>query len=271
MNILKQSTFINEAPKTTAHWKHLSMLLGLNIIILSFFSWILPIRFETNDDVTMLLLASGKITGTPEAHLVYINYILGYLLTKCYTICNNIEWYTIFLFSIHICSFTIIIWQILLKKSSTLMKGLSILLFYSIEIRLLLCFQFTTTAALAAVAGLLLITKTSWIQKIMGLMLFLFAVLLRFEAAYLVCIVFSPFYVTLIYPFKKSVFYKSLIIIFAGFILIMASQYLNFKAYQQSSDWKYFYDCEQYRGFIPDNTNAYTINNQLPVSKNDFS
>jgi hypothetical protein len=268
---LNNKYFESKLSSTPEGWRLPVLLFVLNILFFATFAWLLPIRFETNDDTTMLLLASGKITGTPEAQLVYVKYILGLLLSKSYSFCDKIEWYTIYLFSLHVCSFTIIIWQIIQKKGSNLLKWLYIFLFYVIEIRLLLTFQFTTTAALAALAGLILITKTPWFHKIIGLVLFLFAILLRFESTYLVCVIFSPFYIQLIYPFKKTVFYKSLVIIIVGLMLIMVCQFLHTRAYQQSNDWKYFTICNKYRGFITDNPNTYKANNKLAVSNNDFS
>ncbi|MGB0165887.1 MAG: hypothetical protein ACPF8V_03430, partial [Luteibaculum sp.] len=52
------------------------------------------IRFEQNDDVMMLLLASGAYTGEPEYRLVFMNPMLGHLLNALYQGKESIEWYT---------------------------------------------------------------------------------------------------------------------------------------------------------------------------------
>ena len=57
----------------------------------------LPFRFEENDDVIMLLLASGNYTGNFESNLIFINPIYGGLVAFLYKSIKGIEWYT-FLF-----------------------------------------------------------------------------------------------------------------------------------------------------------------------------
>ena len=75
-------------------------------------AYLLPIRFETNDDVVMLLLASGNITGTPEFFLVFINAIYGFLVSSLYKIFPFVEWYTLLFSFIHIVSISVLVTQI---------------------------------------------------------------------------------------------------------------------------------------------------------------
>ena len=44
----------------------------------------LPIRFEENDDIVMLLLASGNYTGELESTLIFIHPIYGVFLNILY-------------------------------------------------------------------------------------------------------------------------------------------------------------------------------------------
>ena len=76
-----------------------SLALGAWVAIFLFMSWALSIRFETNDDVVMLMISSGAYSGTPDYHLVFINVIYGLLLKGLYFILPGLEWYTI-LFSL---------------------------------------------------------------------------------------------------------------------------------------------------------------------------
>ena len=39
------------------------------------------IYFETNDDKFIAEILSGAVTGEPDGHVVYINYLLSYLLS----------------------------------------------------------------------------------------------------------------------------------------------------------------------------------------------
>ena len=54
-----------------------SLALGVWIVIFLFLAWALSIRFESNDDVVMLMISSGAYSGTPDYHLVFINVIYG--------------------------------------------------------------------------------------------------------------------------------------------------------------------------------------------------
>ena len=55
------------------------------------------IFFTTNDDRFIGEIMSGSLTGNPEAHVVYINFILSFLLSRLYLITTTISWYGWFL------------------------------------------------------------------------------------------------------------------------------------------------------------------------------
>ena len=103
-------------------------ILILNIIFFILCSYILPIRFEENDDITMLLFASGKYTGTPESHLVFINYIYGLFVSFLYSLTGKIEWYTILFAIIHIISLSVIVWSVITKNIKKIYKILFVIL-----------------------------------------------------------------------------------------------------------------------------------------------
>ena len=120
----------------------------------------LPIQFEENDDITMLLLASGKYSGTPDAHLFNINYLLGLLICFCYSITQKIEWYSVFFASIHIISISVILKYFLIdKKDSIVFKLLISLIILLFEAFFITNFQFTTTSTLACIAAVLLLLE----------------------------------------------------------------------------------------------------------------
>ena len=51
------------------------------------------IFFETNDDRIITEILSGSMTGSPEAHTYYVDYILGFLLSSLYNMTTAIPWY----------------------------------------------------------------------------------------------------------------------------------------------------------------------------------
>lgn len=44
------------------------LVLGVWSLIFVLLAWIFSIRFETNDDVVMLMISSGAYSGTPDYH-----------------------------------------------------------------------------------------------------------------------------------------------------------------------------------------------------------
>ena len=44
----------------------------------------IPFIYDINDDVAMRNVAAGVITGTPDAHLIHIKYLLGLLISGMY-------------------------------------------------------------------------------------------------------------------------------------------------------------------------------------------
>lgn len=49
------------------------------------------------DDVIMRDIASGAFTGTPDGHLIFIQYGLGFLISRFYLLNGQVDWYGFFL------------------------------------------------------------------------------------------------------------------------------------------------------------------------------
>lgn len=83
----------------------------INIFISAFFSlasalgyWLfvsvkLPTPFLLNDQLVFREIASGAYTGTPDGHLIYILYPLGWILAKLYSISSVVDWYGLIMLS----------------------------------------------------------------------------------------------------------------------------------------------------------------------------
>lgn len=56
--------------------------------------------YLTNDDMYLQAIVSGEISGTPDAHMIYSNYILGIVLSFLYSCAAQIPWYGIYLLSV---------------------------------------------------------------------------------------------------------------------------------------------------------------------------
>lgn len=252
-------------------YKNLSTLLLFNTICFFALSILLPISFETNDDVTMLLISSGSYTGYPDAHLVFINYVYGLLLQTLYTNFPQLEWYTIFFSLIHILSITIISWCTLNSKKKISRQIIYLGLLYSIEAWIILNFQFTTTAAIGATAAIILLhSKDTLSSKISALLLFIIASLIRFDAAFLVLCVFSPFILIQFYTTKRRIAYTLPLLCFVICALIL--NIYDKKVYEDSPSWSTYREFNLIRGKINDNPNT-TRPIALPpnISNSDYS
>ncbi len=49
------------------------------------------------DDVIMRDIASGAFTGTPDGHLIFVRYVLGFFLSRLYLLNQRIDWYGFFM------------------------------------------------------------------------------------------------------------------------------------------------------------------------------
>lgn len=223
------------------------------------FAWLayaLPIRFEENDDVVMLLFSSGKYSGSPEPHLVFINYVYGLFLTLLYSVFPGIEWYTAMLAAIHVLSISVISWTVVNAAQQRIKKILFLSVIYALEVRFILQFQFTTTSALCALAGVLLLReKLDW-QKGCGSLLVVVAGLVRFEAAMLVLFVASPLLVKDINLVQRKQLFKPIVFLALALACLGVFKYIDHAAYQESEAWKYYQRYNKARGQINDNPNV---------------
>lgn len=66
---------------------------AVSVALMVFAWWRTGLHFETNDDVYITSLLSGVITGEPDAHVIYVNYLLSLPLSLLYRITVEVPWY----------------------------------------------------------------------------------------------------------------------------------------------------------------------------------
>lgn len=227
-----------------------------------------PVIYEENDDILMLLFASGGYTGRPEVHLVFINFIYGYLTQFLYSNFPGIEWYTILFILIQIVSTSIIIWRITNQAINKAIKIAFVLLFIFLYLYALTNLQFTVVAGQCAAAGMSLIISNKNSHKILGLLLFALSSLIRFDAACLVAIIFLPTLANMLLTEKAAV-KKNVVILVLLFTLPILFKVADNKYYKKDSDWGQYLEYNYYRGKINDNPNTGIIKklpDNLPLS-----
>jgi hypothetical protein len=249
------------------------LLLLINTIFYFAISILLPLRFEQNDDVLMLLFASGKYTGTPEPNLVFINYLLGYFLKSLYLITNKLEWYTIFFYVIHIFSTSVIVWKVIKSDKQFLPKWLFVAVIYLIELTIIFNLNFTTTAAISAMAGCIVMLNDNKFVALIGVVFFIIGALLRFDAAMLVFLIFSPILLRYFHLGQNKLKIEKQIYVFSmAIVIVTALNYINTEINYSNKDWKNYYEFNVLRGKINDNPNANRIYEKLPknIHQSDY-
>ncbi|WP_375438109.1 hypothetical protein [uncultured Hymenobacter sp.] len=226
----------------------------------------LPTRFEENDDICMLLIASGSYGGAPEAHLVFINYIYGLGLKLLYSITAEIEWYTLVFLLLHTISLSIILFVIIKGKAAKYLKLVNILLFCILESQILLHLQFTTTAAIVSLAGIVLMLEKQGYRKGLGIAFCVIGSLIRLEVSFLVLFISFPFYIKeAIEASKASASIRLAIGYFSVCIMLIGSfEYVDQASYSHENGWKAYKEYNKLRGEINDNPNAKTLKSKLP-------
>lgn len=125
-----------------------------------FFTFCLP-SFETNDDIVMSLIASGKLIAVaPDAHLLFSNILVGKALSTLYSWRADVPWYGLYLIGLHALAVAGISWAVLRGGVTLVRFGLLAAYLSVVELYQLRYLQFTNTASLCGQAALLLVL--SW-------------------------------------------------------------------------------------------------------------
>ena len=117
------------------------------------FITIVKVRFETNDDTAMNLIASGSLTGSPSELLIFTNVSIGYLLKWLYSTTSNINWYTWYLIASFYVGYYALQFQLsklVLQRNYKLIIHLFLLLLLLPSLQYL---QFTRVAAVVLLGG----------------------------------------------------------------------------------------------------------------------
>ena len=247
-------------------------LLAVSVIAFIFINTLFNIRFETVDDLAMALIASGAYSGSPDNHLIFINMLYGSFLNALYFMQPHHEWYTISFIAINILSTALIAWKIVGTKHTKLAKSVFLLFTYCAFFNLTIQLQFTRTAAIAAVAGVILLSDADQRRKYLGSFMFIVASLIRFEAAFLVLLITGPIFLQDYLQTGKVRINNSISMLIATVAVSIGCKAIDHSYYQQNQDWSYFKKYNAARGKIHGLSNARLLIRDLPegISKADY-
>lgn len=256
------------------------LIVGI-VMLVALFIWYKTKGFYygINDDITMHNIASGKITGTPDGHIVFIKYTLGLVISKLFTLFPMMDWYGIVLIGFCVGCLYLILCRVIFLTKNHKDKNLIRLIFFTI-ITVIFCelvvfFQFTLVAGvLSATAVFFLVTaekKTLLFDFLLAILLLLFGVMVRTKVAYMML---PAFLLALVIRIKdillenterindlsrlksniinnKKYLVKLGIIMFVGIISLIGIWKIEHKAYSDSQ-WSRYTSYKTARSLITD-------------------
>lgn len=173
---------------------------AINFIVFAFVLGLGHATFEENDDVALMSIVSGLMTGRPDAHLVFTNALIGLPLAALYRSFGHIEWYSLYLYAVQFIAMTAVSCAIIRRWSWRIGLASIALIYVGFEARNLLSLQFTTTASLAGSAGLALIwtgheeegLRARLTMLSAGVALLVLCALIRFQSFQLILLLSAP-------------------------------------------------------------------------------
>jgi hypothetical protein len=205
-------------------------------------------RYETNDDAGMNLIAAGRgFVDRPDEHLLYSNVLIGLALKSLYQIAPSIPWYGGLWFLTACASLVAICYSCLRRATSEWTLGLAGAFLWFAGVPDLTQLQFTRIAFLAGLAGLLLLADGirsggGWRQQWFAVPLLLVGGLIRYDAVRLVCVVFSPVILWMLWHCRAEKNARRAVAVLAGCLLLgWGAVRFNDWYYARDADWKDFY------------------------------
>ena len=242
--------------------------------------------YQTNDDIGMTFLASGKGTSpSPNEHLRYSHVIFGMLLKFLYGVTDAVPWYGLYHFVVHFFAMAALLYAVLSSEKSLKRYLFFILYFLSIEVFFLTNLQFTVTACIAAQSAVILyITalnedrKRLWFLYLASMIFFIIGCMVRSSGSLLILLLGLPIISHLAWKNRKN---RSRIIqmaIFWAVLIVTVTGLKSFERNYYNNDpaWSDFFEFNSMKSRIIDFDHiSYTRENQhifkeVGWSQNDF-
>ena len=233
--------------------------------------------YETDDDISIISLASGYLGGKPIPFLVFSNVVWGLLLTSLYALHSRINWEVLLFFVLNFISTSGLIYLVLSRPWRELHKLFGVLVILLADAYFLVNINFTTMAAFASISGFCLqlagVRPHSSLRKglfFLGSGLVLAGCLIRIEAMFLALALVLSSLVFCAGSFKL----KNLILALAVTGGLVAGSYVFDRLYVQSSpEWNTYYLYNQTRSMLHDTprlVNIGTLYQKVGWSQNDL-
>lgn len=119
-----------------------------------------PVAYQTNDDPNIALILEGdnNIGMKADAHSIFINYMVGWIVYSLSTHWPNTGWYGLLMASLYVVAYVFIFYNLIKRVSPSTLGWMVFILFiylFAVAMVPLLLFQFTMLSGLLAIAGVL--------------------------------------------------------------------------------------------------------------------
>jgi len=255
----------------------LGVSLATTIIFFIIFLVVLRPGYETDDDLSIISLASGYLGGKPLPFLVYSNVLWGFLLNPLYALPSRINWEVLLFFVLNFISTTGLIYLVLSRPLRVVNKLFGILVILIADAFILMIINYTSMASFASISGFCIlldgVRDHSGMRKgqcFLGSGLVLAGSLIRIQSMLLALAVVLPPLLFCIRSFK----FKNLILVLAVTGALVAGSYAFNRLYVRSSpEWNTYYLYNQTRSMLHDTprlSNIETLYQKVGWSQNDL-
>jgi hypothetical protein len=256
-----------------------------NLLVITFFfslyaftqTLIFGSRFGANDDFVMSQLANGGFTGEASKYLLFINVIIGHVLSFCYQIVPGVQWYPLFQVLSMAFACAVFTCSGVFKLGVFNLGSRSIRMFFALVLFVVMCSQFmawvfsinySTTAYFCSTLGCLSLLLSARVKPssiaFAPIVVCFLGFLWRPQAFISVVPVFL---VVLLFQIRivsiKSIFKN----ISCLTLLLLAASFFDRWTYVSSSKWKDFYFYNSLRGKVHGNSVFELMVEQVGVSE----
>jgi hypothetical protein len=216
-------------------------------------------RYETNDDVTMQLIASGLVfSDRPDEHLLFSNVLIGRALKALYVDVPSVPWYALYQVGTLMVAAAALAYALLRVDPTPRQVFVLIVIFVVAVLPCFIEIQFTKTAFLATFAGLLLLLAplrgaTPWPRAadLVGCGLVVWGSLIRYESCLLAGLVAMPVAAVAAFADWRRAAWRALPLALTVVVAMGLQQY-NRSYYAGDENWRGFYPYNAVRAEFTD-------------------
>ena len=264
-------------------------ILIMNLAYFVFFTVFLFPYFEENDDASLSYIVSGAY-GETSSRMIHTNIIIGKILSSLTNFFPLIKWYIVFAYFVLFISFCFLTY-VIIKKCGQFGYYVSVVILTYFGYECYVAIQYTKTAGLATIAGILLILyvldskKWNWVLLTSGSLLVICGSMIRFESFGMVLILMSiavaVFLLKKVIANKMNVkdtikeYAKCALVFICVFLAVAGVKYIDYYVYHSVPEWKAYRTFNEKRTLLldygmPDFSEYPEEYLQMGVTENDF-